>query len=102
MFYVYILATKYNKMLYIGVTNNLEGRVRQHQDRIIDGYTKKYNVTKLVHFEEYQYVYDAIAREKRLKNWHKQWKINQITKYNPDWQDLAADWHDSDPETSSG
>lgn len=92
-YYVYILATKYNKMLYIGVTGNLEGRVRQHKEKLVEGYTSTYNVTKLVYFEEYQYVYDAIAREKQLKGWLRRKKDALVTSMNPDWRDLSEGWY---------
>ena len=91
-YYVYILATKFNRMFYIGVTSNLVGRIRQHKNKLLDGFTKRYNITKLVCYEEYNDVYEAIQREKQLKNWHRQWKINQIKKYNPTFRDLAEDW----------
>lgn len=93
MYYVYILATKYNKMLYIGITSHLEGRVRQHKEKQIDGYTSKYNVTKLVYFEEFQYVYDAIVREKQLKGWLRRKKDALISGMNPDWKDLSDGWY---------
>ena len=93
IYYVYILATKYNKMLYIGVTGNLEGRVCQHKEKIIDGYTKRYNVNRLVYYEEYQYIYDAIAREKQLKGWLRGKKDALVTSMNPGWKDLSAGWY---------
>lgn len=93
MYYVYIITNKRKNVLYVGTTGHLYGRVQQHKQKELKGFTSKYNLSRLVYFEEYQYVYDAIAREKQLKNWHRQWKINQITKCNPDWDDLAADWY---------
>lgn len=80
-------------MFYIGVTGDLMGRINQHKRKMLDGYTKRYTVTKLVYYEEFQYIYDAISREKQLKNWHRQWKINLIKQYNPTFEDLAADWY---------
>lgn len=95
MYYVYIMTNKRKNVLYTGVTSNIVGRVEQHKNKAFPGFTSKYRVSRLVYYEEYQYVYDAITREKQIKNWHRQWKINQITKYNPDWEDLAANWHET-------
>ena len=86
-------------MLYIGVTSNLEHRLYEHKNKLIDGFTAKYNVNRLVYFEEFNYIYDAIDREKQLKNWHRQWKINLIESVNPEWKDISEEWLDS--ETSS-
>lgn len=73
-------------MTYIGVTNCLEKRVYKHKEKINEGYTRKYNVNKLVYYEEFQYVEDAINREKQLKNWRKEWKINLIKEFNPSFE----------------
>ncbi|WP_109097194.1 GIY-YIG nuclease family protein [Aquimarina sp. AU58] len=91
---VYILTNKKNGTLYIGMTNNLERRVFEHRSKYVDGFTKKYDLNKLIYFEIYQYVNDAIEREKRLKAWKRQWKINLIEEYNKDWNDLTSDWYD--------
>ncbi len=88
---VYILTNKKNGTLYIGMTGNLERRMFEHKNKMIDGFTKKYGLDKLVYFEMYQHVNDAITREKRLKSWKRQWKINLIEKDNPKWNDLAFD-----------
>jgi len=88
-YYVYILANKHNTVLYIGVTNDLERRVREHRERVASSFTHRYNVHKLVHYEEYTEVRDAIAREKQLKNWHRAWKEELIRKKNPNFQDLS-------------
>ncbi|GAA0725649.1 GIY-YIG nuclease family protein [Aquimarina litoralis] len=77
---VYILSNKKNGTLYIGMTNNLERRVFEHKNKLIYGFTKKYNLNTLVYFETHQYVNDAIIREKRLKTWKRQWKINLISR----------------------
>ncbi len=98
--WAYILSNK-SKTLYIGVTGNLQGRVYEHEQKLIDGFTKKYNLSKLVYFETFNNMQDAIHREKQLKNWHREWKINLIESINPDWKDLSEDFN-SDPETSSG
>ncbi|MEW6067652.1 MAG: GIY-YIG nuclease family protein [Nitrospirota bacterium] len=88
-YYVYILTNKSNKVLYIGVTNNLERRIYEHKNKLIDGFTNKYNLSKLIYFEETDDIESAIKREKQLKNWHREWKIKLITEFNPDWRDLA-------------
>jgi putative endonuclease len=84
---VYIL-TNNSKTLYVGVTNNLERRIYEHKHKLKDGFTKKYNLTKLVYFEMFNDINDAINREKQLKNWHRQWKINLIESKNKEWKDL--------------
>ena len=92
-YYVYILASKKNGTLYIGMTNDLETRVLQHKQKINEGFTSKYNVINLVYFETFQYINDAIKREKQLKNWNRQWKINLIEEENKDWKDLSENWN---------
>jgi len=89
-YYVYILSNK-SKTLYIGVTNNLRRRIQQHKDKLVEGFTKKYNLNKLVYYEILEDVKVAIRREKQLKNWHRQWKINLIESVNPEWNDLSDD-----------
>jgi len=86
--FIYILANE-SKTLYIGVTNDLSRRIYEHKNKLIDGFTKKYNITKLVYFEVFKNIEDAIRREKQLKNWHRQWKINLIEKSNKEWKDLS-------------
>ena len=88
MYYVYILASKRNGALYIGVTNNLEQRVYQHKHKLIDGFTSKYNIDKLVYYEETPDIVSAITREKQLKKWNRDWKIKLIEKVNLEWNDL--------------
>ena len=90
-YYVYILASKKRGTLYIGVTNNLIRRTYEHQTNALDRFTKKYAVHNLVYFEETSSIEGAILREKQLKNWHRDWKINWIEKNNPDWKDLYPD-----------
>ncbi len=87
-YFVYILASKRNGTLYIGVTNNLLERVHQHKTDVTDGFTRKYNVHNLVYFEAFNDIRAAITREKRMKKWNRQWKIESIEKSNPDWEDL--------------
>jgi putative endonuclease len=90
-YYVYILASKRNGTLYIGVTNNLVKRVYEHKNNLVEGFTKKYNVHNLVYYESYCDVYAAIAREKAMKKWKRAWKIELIEKANPLWNDLYCD-----------
>ena len=87
-YYIYILTNFTNTTFYIGITNNLELRVLQHKTKSMPGFTDKYNVQKLVYFEEYPTALEAIGREKQLKNWHRQWKINLIKSTNPNFTDL--------------
>jgi len=87
-YYVYILASKKNGVLYIGMTNDLRKRVFEHKKNLVDGFTKRYNVNKLVYFELTNQPQDAINREKRLKKWKRQWKIELIESMNPEWKDL--------------
>ena len=89
MYYVYILTTQNDKVMYIGVTNNLRRRVYEHQDEKIEGFTKKYHVHKLVYFEEYSDVQYAIEREKQLKKWIRAKKNNLVETKNPNWDDLS-------------
>nr|WP_299345597.1 GIY-YIG nuclease family protein [Allomuricauda sp.] len=91
-YYVYIIANKRNGTLYVGVTNNLERRVFEHKSGSVKGFTQKYGLKKLVYFETYQDVNDAILREKRLKKWKRQWKIDLIEKENLNWIDLSDNW----------
>lgn len=93
-FYVYILASQKNGTIYIGVTNDLERRVFEHKNKVNPGFTSKYNVDKLVCFEAFGFIKDAIRREKQLKKWNRQWKINLIEEENKDWKDLAEDWYE--------
>ena len=74
--------------MYVGVTNNLERRLFEHKNGNVDSYTKKYNVFKLIYFEEYQNIKDAISREKQLKNWHRDWKLNLIKQVNPNLEEM--------------
>jgi putative endonuclease len=87
---VYILASGHYGTLYIGVTSDLMGRLWQHRNNAIPGFTSRYGVYRLVYFEMYDDMDRAIAREKQLKRWHRPWKINLINRANPDWHDLAV------------
>ena len=90
-YYVYIMASK-SRTLYTGVTNNLVRRVYEHKQKLIPGFTKKYNIARLVYCETFPDVRAAIAREKQIKGWLRAKKIALIESLNPDWKDLSADW----------
>ncbi len=87
--YVYILASKRNGTLYTGVTKDLPNRLFEHQNELTPGFTSRYNVKTLVWFEEYDLLTTAITREKTIKKWPRQWKLNLIEAENPDWQDIS-------------
>ena len=88
-FFVYILASKRNGTLYIGVTNNLARRVAEHKAKLVPAFTRKYGVDLLVYFEAFDSVLEARAREHAMKRWRRAWKIELIEKLNPEWRDLA-------------
>ena len=90
--YVYILASKKNGTLYTGVTSDLGQRIWQHKDEIFGGFTKKYGVKRLVWYREYDFIIEAIADEKRIKRWRREWKIKLIEEMNPDWNELYRGW----------
>jgi putative endonuclease len=87
-FYVYILASRIGGTLYIGVTNNLVRRVYEHREKFVEGFTKKYDVAKLVYFEAHSEIEAAIVREKQMKKWNRAWKVRLIEESNPNWDDL--------------
>lgn len=89
-YYVYILASKPNGTVYVGVTNNLERRMFEHKNEILGGFTAKYNVKRLVYFEETNDIGGAISREKEIKGWIRKRKLNLINKFNPEWKDLDS------------
>ena len=89
--YVYILASERNGTLYIGITNDLIRRVYEHKNNLIEGFTSKYNVQRLVYYEQFDNIEYAIQREKRLKKWYRKWKLELIEKSNPNWNDLYTD-----------
>ena len=97
-YWVYILTNKPKGTLYIGVTGGMDDRMERHIIGEGSKFTSKYKLKILVYYEEFQYVNDAIAREKQLKNWHREWKINLIEESNPNWLNL---WKQLDSETSS-
>jgi putative endonuclease len=87
-YYVYILASKLGGTLYIGVTNDLVRRVYEHREKLADGFTKKYDVARLVYFESHGEIEVAITREKQMKKWNRAWKVRLIEESNPNWSDL--------------
>jgi len=87
-YYVYILASRRNGTLYIGITNSLLRRVYEHKEGLINGFTKKYDVNNLVYYEQFDDVNSAIQFEKKLKKWNRKWKLDLIEKENPEWKDL--------------
>ena len=90
--FVYILASKRNGTLYVGVTNDLVRRVSEHKAKLVPGFTRKYGVSVLVYFEAFESIREARAREHALKRWHRAWKIALIEKLNADWRDLTAEF----------
>ena len=87
-YYVYIITNKKNGTLYIGVTSNLVKRVFEHKEKLVDGFSKKYGLDKLVYYEATNSVNEAITKEKQMKKWIRQYKLNVINEMNPDWNDL--------------
>ena len=100
-YYVYILSS-FTRTLYVGVTNDLERRVQEHKGHVIEGFTKKYKVTLLVHAEDCGEIEEAIAREKEIKGWRRKKKIALIEASNPNWHDLAHNGEKQDPSLRSG
>jgi putative endonuclease len=90
-YYVYIMASRSHNF-YVGVTNDIGRRVHEHQERTLDSFTARYNIDRLVWYERYHYVRNAIAREKQIKNWRRAKKIALIESLNPTWQDLSQEW----------
>ena len=89
-FFVYILASKPNGTLYVGVTNNLARRLLEHKAKLLPGFTRRYEVDQLVYFEAFETILEARAREHSLKHWRRAWKVALIEKLNPDWSDLTG------------
>ena len=87
-YYVYIITNKKRGTLYIGVTNNLKRRIYEHKNELVDGFSKKYHLHKLVFYETFNSIYDAIDKEKKMKKWNRKWKIELIENTNPNWNDL--------------
>jgi putative endonuclease len=91
-YYVYLLTNWNNKVMYLGVTNNLKRRLYKHKNKVVKGFTEKYNVNKLVYFEETQDATAAIAREKEIKKWRREKKNQLVNRMNPNWKDLSSGW----------
>ncbi|MBI2607919.1 MAG: GIY-YIG nuclease family protein [Candidatus Doudnabacteria bacterium] len=89
---IYIMTNKTNTVLYTGSSGYGLERIDQHKRKLVEGFTKKYNLTKLVYFEPCETVEQALERERQIKNWHRQWKIELIEKYNPEWKDLYEEF----------
>jgi putative endonuclease len=90
-YYVYVMTNK-SGTLYVGLSNNIKRRVDQHKGKLVEGFTKKYNIDRLVYFEMFSDVNSAIAREKSIKGWLRRKKLDLIRTVNPDWRDLSEDW----------
>jgi len=90
-YYIYILASKKNGTLYVGVTSDLIKRIYEHKNELVEGFTQRYTIHNLVYFEATESIDSAIMREKQLKKWNRAWKINLIEKSNPAWNDLYPD-----------
>ena len=91
-YYVYILSNKRNGTLYIGFTDDLERRMREHKLKEVDGFTKKYGLCKLMYYEIFNSSNEAFPRERRLKKWKRKWKIELLESKNPEWKDLSNMW----------
>lgn len=89
-YFVYIMSN-ISKMIYTGMTNNLSRRVKEHKEKVNDGFTKRYNIHRLIYYEEFQDVRKAIAREKEIKGWRREKKVALIEKMNPKWKDLSGE-----------
>ncbi len=91
-YYVYLLTNWNNQVMYVGVTNDLERRIYEHRNKLVDGFTKKYIVEKLVYFETASDVLGAIEREKQIKKWRREKKNQLVIEMNPEWKDLSLEW----------
>ena len=90
VYYVYILASGRNETLYVGLTSNIVKRIWAHKNKLVDGFTKRYRIDRLVYYEQFRYVDDAIKREKQLKRWRRKWKLELIEEENVGWRDLYS------------
>lgn len=91
-YYLYIMTNNYNTVLYTGVTNDLQRRVYEHKSKLVEGFTKKYNITKLVYYEIFEDAYTAISREKQIKAGSRQKKIDLVNSVNQEWKDLYEEF----------
>ncbi len=101
-YYVYILASRRNGTLYVGVTSDLIKRVWEHKNKVVEGFTCKYDVSRLVHFEQFRDPENAVRREKRLKKYKRKWKLDLIEKDNPEWKDLYESLVSGSPGQAGG
>ncbi len=101
-YFIYLLTNRWKNVLYTGVTNSLERRIWQHKNGTIPGFTKNYNCNRLVYFEIYERIEQAIAREKEIKGWTRVKKNALVETQNPEWNDLAADWYLDGPPADEG
>ena len=92
-FYVYIIVNQHNTVMYVGVTNDLHRRVYEHKAGLVEGFTKRYNINKLVYFESTTDALSAISREKEIKKWRREKKNNLVESVNAEWSDLSSDWY---------
>jgi len=99
-YYIYIITNIRNTVLYIGVTNNLKRRIWEHKNKIIKGFTYKYNCNKLVYFESTSDIESALNREKQLKKWNRQWKVDLVEENNKEWKDIAFELLPQDSQSS--
>ncbi len=100
-YYVYIITNKNNKVLYAGVTNNLERRMYEHKNKLIEGFSSKYNLMKLVYFEHTSNIESAIIKEKQIKGWVRKKKTDLISSFNPKWNDLSVELFGGDSSLRS-
>ena len=101
MYFVYILTNRNDKVMYVGVTNNLERRLYEHKNKLVDGFTKKYNINKLVYYDSTTDVKSAITREKQIKGWTRKRKNELVETLNPTWGDLSESWKEIDSSLRS-
>ena len=94
LWYIYIMSNKHQGVIYVGVTDNLTERVKEHKLKVYpNSFTAIYNLDKLIYFEEWENGFDAIEREKQLKKWKREWKVNLIEDMNPKWMDISLNWN---------
>ncbi len=100
-YFIYVMAS-FSRKTYIGITSDLERRVWQHKNGTYESHTKKYNKNRLVYIEEYQWVNDAISREKQIKGWGQQKKLDLVESMNPEWRDLSEGWFGGNGDSAQG
>ncbi|MGV8814372.1 MAG: GIY-YIG nuclease family protein [Gelidibacter sp.] len=88
-FFVYIMTNTYNTVIYVGFSGQINERIHQHKKKYSKGFANKYNLNKIVYYEKFEYAMEAIKREKQIKKWNREWKINLIKDFNPNWDDLS-------------